>query len=70
MSHARQREAIAARGGRGATAALAELAARRTAAELVAEEIRAALRALDFLVGRVDVEAVLDVIFRSFCLGK
>ena len=38
--------------------------------ELVAEELRAALRAVDFLVGRVDVEAVLDVIFRNFCLGK
>ena len=38
--------------------------------ELVAEELRAALRALDFLVGRVDVEALLDVIFQSFCLGK
>ena len=37
---------------------------------MVAEEIRGALRALDFLVGRVDVEAVLDVIFQSFCLGK
>ena len=31
---------------------------------------RAALRALDFLVGAVDVEAVLDVVFQSFCLGK
>jgi tRNA modification GTPase len=39
-------------------------------AEIAAEEIRAALRALDFLLGRVDVEAVLDVVFQSFCLGK
>jgi tRNA modification GTPase len=39
-------------------------------AELVAEEIRAGLLSLDFLVGKVDVEAVLDVIFRTFCLGK
>jgi tRNA modification GTPase len=38
--------------------------------ELVAEDLRTALRALDFLVGKVDVEALLDVIFRSFCLGK
>ena len=30
----------------------------------------AALRALDFLVGKVDVEAVLDVSSQSFCLGK
>lgn len=38
--------------------------------ELAAEELRTAVRSLDFLVGRVDVEAVLDVIFSSFCLGK
>jgi len=38
--------------------------------EIVAEEIRLAIRALDSLVGRVDVEAVLDVIFQSFCIGK
>jgi tRNA modification GTPase len=38
--------------------------------ELVAEDLRAALRAIDFLAGRVDVEAVLDVIFSSFCIGK
>lgn len=38
--------------------------------ELAAAELRRVLRALDFLVGSVDVEAVLDVIFASFCLGK
>ena len=38
--------------------------------ELAAEEMRQALRALDSLIGRVDVENVLDVIFSSFCLGK
>ncbi len=38
--------------------------------ELAAEEMRQALRALDALVGRVDVENVLDVIFSSFCIGK
>ena len=38
--------------------------------ELAAEEMRQALRALDMLVGRVDVENVLDVIFSSFCIGK
>ncbi len=39
-------------------------------AELAAEQIRTALRTLDALVGRVDVEHVLDEIFSSFCLGK
>ena len=38
--------------------------------ELAAEDFRQALRALDILIGRVDVENVLDVIFSSFCLGK
>lgn len=38
--------------------------------EVAAEELRGSLRALDFLVGKVDVESVLDVVFRSFCLGK
>ncbi|MBD3678224.1 MAG: tRNA uridine-5-carboxymethylaminomethyl(34) synthesis GTPase MnmE [Rhodobacteraceae bacterium] len=39
-------------------------------AELAAEELRTAIRALDSLVGRVDVEHLLDEIFASFCLGK
>ena len=38
--------------------------------EIVAEEIRRAVYALDSLVGRVDVEAILDEVFSSFCLGK
>ena len=39
-------------------------------ADISAEEIRTAIRALDSLVGRIDVENVLDEIFSSFCLGK
>lgn len=39
-------------------------------AELAAEELRSAIRALDSLVGRVDVEHLLDEIFSSFCIGK
>jgi tRNA modification GTPase len=38
--------------------------------ELVAEHLRLAARALGKLLGRVDVEDVLDVIFRDFCIGK
>ena len=37
---------------------------------MVAEELRLATRALGKLLGRVDVEDVLDVIFRDFCIGK
>jgi tRNA modification GTPase len=38
--------------------------------DLLAEELRAAATALGRLVGRVDVEDILDVIFRDFCIGK
>ncbi|MFC7702656.1 tRNA uridine-5-carboxymethylaminomethyl(34) synthesis GTPase MnmE [Plastorhodobacter daqingensis] len=38
--------------------------------ELAAEELRSAIRALNALVGRVDVEDLLDEIFSSFCIGK
>ena len=38
--------------------------------ELVAEDIRSAIRSLDSLIGRVDVEMLLDDIFSSFCIGK
>jgi tRNA modification GTPase len=38
--------------------------------ELIAEELRAAATTLGRLTGRVDVEDVLEVIFREFCIGK
>lgn len=38
--------------------------------DIAAEEIRVAIRSLEALVGRVDVENLLDEIFSSFCLGK
>ena len=38
--------------------------------ELVAEELRLAARALGRVTGRVDVEDVLDLVFRNFCIGK
>ena len=38
--------------------------------DFAAEEIRSAARALEVLVGKVDVEALLDDIFSSFCIGK
>lgn len=38
--------------------------------ELMAEDIRIAARALGRITGRVDVEDLLDVIFRDFCIGK
>jgi tRNA modification GTPase len=38
--------------------------------ELVAEDVRVAARAIGRITGRVDVEAMLDILFRDFCIGK
>ena len=40
------------------------------AAELRAEDMRLAARALGRITGRVDVEDLLDIIFKDFCIGK
>ena len=50
--------------------ALAEAGKTDGREELIAEELRAAATALGRLTGRVDVEDILDVIFRDFCIGK
>ena len=44
--------------------------ARGAAPELAAEELREALRRLEALMGRIDVEEVLGDIFARFCIGK
>ncbi len=38
--------------------------------DVIAEELRLAARSLGRLIGRVDIEDILDVIFRDFCIGK
>lgn len=38
--------------------------------ELAAEELRLASRCIQRITGRVDVEQILDVVFRDFCIGK
>ena len=38
--------------------------------EIVAEELRAATKSLGRVVGAVDVEDLLDVVFGDFCIGK
>ena len=48
----------------------AQRAARDGREEIMAEQLRLATRALGKLLGRVDVEDILDVIFRDFCIGK
>lgn len=41
-----------------------------TAPEYIALDLREALQALGEVVGQIDVEQILDVIFSSFCIGK
>jgi tRNA modification GTPase len=38
--------------------------------DLAAEDLRLAATALGRITGRVDVEEILDRIFREFCIGK
>jgi len=64
MTRERHREAVTdcvACLERAGTAALPELAA---------EDLRLAARALGRVTGRVDVEELLDIVFRDFCIGK
>ncbi len=46
------------------------LKAPRERPELLAEDLRLAARALGRITGRVDVEELLDLVFRDFCIGK
>ncbi len=68
LTHARH--AAAARRAADALASALSQLGQGGPEEVVAEDIRAALRALDALVGRVDVEHILDKVFASFCIGK
>lgn len=42
----------------------------RLPAEVISEELRMAVASLDSLVGKIDVEMILDEIFQGFCIGK
>ena len=64
LTRARHREALAE-----CTTAL-ERALTAGSPELAAEDLRLAARAIGRITGRVGVEAMLDVIFRDFCIGK
>jgi tRNA modification GTPase len=52
------------------TAASLQRSMKGTGEELVAEDLRAAAHSLGRLLGRVDVEDILEKIFREFCIGK
>lgn len=38
--------------------------------ELIAEDVRMAVRAIGKITGKIDVEDLLDMIFKDFCIGK
>ena len=46
------------------------LAAPESRPELLAEDLRLAMRAVGRITGVVDVEELLDFVFRDFCIGK
>ena len=64
LTRARHRQAL-----EEATASLRRALVARLP-ELRAEDLRLALRSLGRVTGAVDVEDLLDVIFRDFCIGK
>ena len=69
MTRERHREALA-RAFEALESARNEVLRGSDRAELAADGLRQAARALESLVGRVDVEHLLDEIFASFCIGK
>ena len=64
LTRARHRQAL-----ESARQAL-ERANEATHPELLAEDVRLAARELGRITGKVDIEEVLDQIFREFCIGK
>lgn len=66
VTRARHVAALREAGGHVAQA----LAASGTDGDLLAEDLRLALRALGRITGRVDAETVLDAVFARFCIGK
>jgi tRNA modification GTPase len=64
LTRARHREALEE------AAASLQRALRAPLPELRAEDLRLALRSLGRITGAVDVEDLLDLIFREFCIGK
>ncbi|MEM9708358.1 MAG: tRNA uridine-5-carboxymethylaminomethyl(34) synthesis GTPase MnmE [Pseudomonadota bacterium] len=66
----RERHRVAAKYAFGALDAAKDALSDGAPTEIAAEEIRAAVLALDKLIGRVGVEDVLDEVFARFCIGK
>ena len=70
VSRARQREALKAAHARLESAITKSKQKGDASVELIAEDVRLAVRALEKLIGKVDVDDVLDRIFGRFCIGK
>lgn len=68
ITRARHRNAVVA--ARVALQGAAEMLDRGVSEEIVASELRVAIGRLESLVGKVDIEQVLDEVFASFCIGK
>ena len=68
-SHERHRMALF-RARDGLTVAQEIFGRGQEGSEILALQLREAVAALDSLIGRVDVEAVLGEIFAQFCIGK
>jgi tRNA modification GTPase len=66
----RQRQQAALTQVQHALSGAVQLAEEGAGEELVAEQLRHAATALGRLTGRIDVEDILDMIFREFCVGK
>jgi len=67
----RERQRIAMQSAvSGLEAALDRLGRAMLMPELIAADLGTSLRALEIMVGRIDVENLLDEIFSSFCIGK
>ncbi|PCJ68020.1 MAG: tRNA uridine-5-carboxymethylaminomethyl(34) synthesis GTPase MnmE [Rhodobiaceae bacterium] len=66
----RERHRTELRSCKGALQSAVSLVERAGDVSLVAEELRRAVRAVGRITGRVDVEELLDVVFRDFCIGK
>jgi tRNA modification GTPase len=64
ITRARYREAL------GEAVKALDLAVATAEPELAAEHVRIALRAIGRITGRVDLDELLDVVFRDFCIGK
>jgi tRNA modification GTPase len=52
------------------TALQRAIAPDQTETELMAEDVRQAVLALERLIGRIGVEDILDQLFTGFCIGK